>query len=266
VLINENGASVFDSHCHLGDIDAPLTALDDAVAAGVSSLLCCGYDIESCRRVVELRRARPEIPVALGLHPWYAEQPLGPILSRIEQERPAAIGEIGLDGCEGAGILPLGQQMSAFESQLDCAHRLGLPVSVHCRRAVTRSVEVLRSFPGVRGVLHAYSGSLEQVECLLSQGWMIGVGGAATRPSAHKIRRMVARLPVDVMLLETDAPAIGLEGVRPSFVRPLHLVSIANVVASIKEVDCGLLVAQTDENARRMFGTDVVIATERCHV
>ncbi|MGC4066027.1 MAG: TatD family hydrolase [Polyangiaceae bacterium] len=244
---------MFDSHCHLGDIDAPLSALDEARKAGVSSLLCCGYDLDSNRRALELRRARPGLAIAIGLHPWYVEQALEPIVSWIEQEGPIAIGEIGLDGYERDKIPPIRDQLYAFEAQLDCASRLSLPVTIHSRRAVPQVLEVLAAFPTVRGVLHSYTGSIEQVESLLGRGWMIGVGGAATRPSAHKIRRMVKRIPIEAILLETDAPAIGLEGVRPPFVRPVHLVSVAHLVADLRGEDLGLLVAQTNENASRMF-------------
>jgi TatD DNase family protein len=189
---------------------------------------------------------------------------LAPIASWVDEERPTAIGEVGLDGYEEDGIPPLESQVRAFEVQLDWASRLRLPVTVHSRRAVARVIDLLAAFPSVRGVLHAYTGSLEQVEPLLARGWMIGVGGSATRPSAHKIRRMVARLPVEAMLLETDAPAIGLEGVRPPFVRPVHLVSIARLVAEVKGLDWGLLVAQTDDNASRLFGLPVSAWAGEC--
>lgn len=245
---------MFDSHCHLTDINEPLAVLQAAKVAGVTSLLCCGYRSCTNTDVLGLRAMCPGLPIALGVHPWFAAEGVDGLLSLLESSNPTCVGEIGLDGKQGSHLPPLAEQESVYVAQLDMAQRLGLPVTVHSRRSVERVVALALAFPRVRGVLHAYAGSLEQIQRLLELGWMVGVGGAATRRSAHQVRRLVKRLPFESMLLETDSPAIGLEGVYPPDVRPHHLVAIARAVAEVRGVDIAQVIAETDANAHRMFG------------
>jgi TatD DNase family protein len=163
-----------------------------------------------------------------------------------------------LDGYDrDPDIPPIAQQLAAFEAQLDLAARLGLPVTVHSRRAVNAVIAVTAHFPSVRGVLHAYSGSYEQARPLLDRGWMIGIGGGSTRPAARRIRRMAERLALNELLFETDAPAIGLEGVCPPWVRPHHVVEIARAFAALRDLDYDQVVLQSDHNADRMFGSAI---------
>lgn len=249
---------MFDSHCHPTDIDDPLAVVQQALAHGVTSLLCCGYHQASNASVLELRRRVPRLPITLGLHPWFVNEPWSEIAAMVLSERPTAIGECGLDGeVRDPDIPPLESQRATFERQLDLAQRLGLPLTVHSRKAVNEVVEMAQHFPNVRGVLHAYSGSIEQIRPLLERGWMIGVGGAVTRPNARRIRKLATQVDSSQLLLETDAPAIGLEDVRPPWVRPFHVVEVARVLAGLRGLDPGEIVAITDANARRMFGDQI---------
>jgi TatD DNase family protein len=246
---------VFDSHCHVTDIEEPERVLLDARRSGVTSLLCCGYHQASNRAVFGLRERAAGLPIALGLHPWYVAEPAAPIILWIEQRRPVAIGECGLDGYErDPEIPPLQTQIPAFELQLDLADRLRLPVTVHSRRAVNEVVALAGNFPRVRGVLHAYSGSHEQAKPLLDRGWMVGIGGGMTRPAARRIRQMAARLGLEQLLFETDSPAIGLEGVRPPLVRPRHVIDVARAFAELRGLEFEEVERCSDGNARRMFG------------
>jgi TatD DNase family protein len=245
---------MFDSHCHLTDIDSPLSVLVEARAAQVTSLLCCGYNHSANAAVVALRRQCPGLPIALGIHPWFALEGTEGLRELLEVERPTALGEIGLDGKEDQSLPAMAAQERGFVEQLELAQRFSLPVTVHSRQAVARVVELLLEFSGVRGALHAYSGSFEQLERLLARGWMVGIGGAATRPKAHKYHRLVTRLPSDALLLETDSPSIGLEGVCPPDVRPHHVAAIAEAVARLRGVPVEQLIRETDDNARALFG------------
>lgn len=246
---------MFDSHCHVTDLEDPVAALRAAKQIGVTSLLCCGYNMQSNLAVLSLQQRIRGLPIAIGLHPWYVAEPLVPVLELIERVRPSAIGECGLDGyARDPEIPPLGVQLEAFDCQLALAARLGLPVTVHSRKAVNEVIKATERYPTVRGVLHAYSGSYEQVRPLLGRGWLVGVGGGFTRSGAHRMHRMVARLALDELLFETDAPAIGLEGVMPPDVRPHHTLDIARTFAASRNMALDELIARTDENARRLFG------------
>jgi TatD DNase family protein len=249
---------VFDSHCHLTDIVEPVEVLRETTRLGVTSVLCCGYNRRSNEKVLMLRRCVRRLPIALGLHPWFAAEPVDRITPLLESEALTAIGECGLEGEKRENLPELSVQKRVFEVQLDIAARLSLPVTVHSRRAVRHVVEMALAFPKVKGVLHAYSGSLEQIAALLDRGWKVGIGGASTRPSAHELRRMISRLPSSSLLLETDSPSIGIETVRSPNVRPYHVHAVAECIARLRGVALDELVVQTDENARSMFGDEVM--------
>lgn len=250
-----DGAVVFDSHCHLTDLPDPEGALAAARAVGVTGLLTCGYDSTSNRAVLALRARHPGLPCALGLHPWYADQALAPLLALVVEARPTAVGELGLDLWERPPRVPLARQIEVLEAQLEVAERLRLPVTLHCRRALGELLGVLRRFPNVRGALHAAAGTMRQLRPFLELGFRIGVGGAVTWPRAERARRLAAELPLDAILLETDAPSLRLQGVAPSEGRPAHLPQILTVLASLRGESAEQLERVTDDNARDLFGS-----------
>ena len=259
-LVRYSPLGVFDSHCHLTDVANPEHALDCARSHGVRSLLDCGYDVHSNQAVCELHRRYPGVPFAIGLHPWHADQDLAVVLRQIEMARPAAVGEIGLDLWGSEPVHPLARQVEVLEAQLQMADRLSLPVSLHSRKAVGQLLAVLRNHPRVTGALHAYSGSLEQARPFLELGYLVGVGGSVTRSGARRIRRSARDLPLECLLLETDAPAIGMDIVEPPDVRPQHVCRVAAVLAELRGLDVAEVEAVTDANAMRLFGSEVAAA------
>jgi TatD DNase family protein len=244
---------MFDSHCHLTDLEAPDEALDAAARAGVTGVLTCGYDADSNGLVCSLSDRHPALPYAIGLHPWFANQDLEPVLRLIEERRPTAVGEAGLDLWGDPPCHPLDRQILVLEAQLDIAVRLGIPVTLHSRKALDALLPVLRNHPGVRGALHAYAGSFEQARPFLDLGFLIGVGGAVTRSRAKRVRRCASSLPLDRILLETDAPAIGMDGVEPPHVRPAHLPLVCRALADLRGVEPWTIETVTDQNARQLF-------------
>ncbi len=245
---------MFDSHCHLTDIDDPDAVITQASLAGVSGMLTCGYHEASNRSVLELSTRWRGLSIAIGLHPWYAHQPLEPVLELIERHRPAAVGECGLEGTLGPEMPGLVRQRQVFLAQLDLARSLDMPVTVHSRRAGAEVLACLLDFPGLRGALHAFSGSIQQLRPLVERGWMIGLTGAVTRPNARRVRELARGLPLRSLLLETDAPAIGLEGVPAGLVRPQHLVLVAEAVAACRGLSASEIIQATSQNARELFG------------
>jgi TatD DNase family protein len=254
---------LFDTHCHLTDIEDPDAALAAAQAAGVGSLLTCGYHGESNQAVCELRQRHPGLPIALGLHPWFADEPVAPVLRVIERQRPVAVGEAGLDLWADPPPAARERQLEVLEAQLELATRLALPVTLHSRKAVAELLGVLRNHPEVRGALHAFSGSYEQARSFVDLGYFIGVGGAVTRGRAKRVRRCAAALPLDAILLETDAPAIGLDGVEPPHVRPAHLPRVAAALAELRGEHVEQIEQQTDANAIRLYGPRAAMALSK---
>ncbi|MBN2196863.1 MAG: TatD family hydrolase [Polyangiaceae bacterium] len=249
---------MFDSHCHLTDLPDGEAAIRQARDAGVASVLTCGYDMTSNNAVLALSRRHPGLPHALGLHPWHATDEIEPILFLLERERPTAVGEIGLDLWGDPPPAPLPRQLAVLEAQLEVADRLQLPISVHSRRALPELLPVLRRFPRVRGALHACSGSHEQVRPFLDLGYLVGVSGAITRPHAVRLRRLARALPLDAILLETDAPAVGLEGIWPPHVRPAHLPQVLAALAEVRGESPERVESATDANAVALYGPGVL--------
>jgi TatD DNase family protein len=245
---------VFDSHCHVTDIDQPDDVLASAVAAGVRSLLTVGYDPASNAAVLGLRQRVPRLPIALGLHPWYAAEAVEPVLRLIQDEHPVAVGEAGLDLWKDPDLPPLERQVAVLEAELELAVRLGLPVTLHSRKALGELWAVVKNFPGLRGALHAFGGSIEQARQFVECGFLVGVGGGVTRGRAERVRRVAAWLPVEALLVETDAPAIGMDIVEPPAVRPAHLRRVVEVVAELRGQSFDEIEAITDANAVRLFG------------
>ncbi len=249
---------MFDSHCHPTDIEDPIGVITGALAAGVQSLLACGYNGDSNRAVVELRQRFPSLPISLGIHPWFANEPTAGLKELIRSMNPAAIGECGLDFAPGDDMPSEEVQTQAFEFQLDLAESTGRPLTIHSRRAVHRVFELANAFPKAKGILHAFGGSFEQARQFVDIGWLIGIGGAVTRAGARRVRGVAQRLPLDAFVLETDAPAIGLEGVNPPHVRPAHLGLVARAIAQLREQDELEIIESTNRNVSRLLGAQVL--------
>jgi TatD DNase family protein len=250
----EAEAVVFDSHCHPTDIDQPANVVKEAVRAGVQSLLACGYNAVSNAKVEALCNRVPALPIAIGLHPWFADEAWDGLQDQIVRSHAVAVGECGLDGTDDPSMPPLAIQRVVFEAQLALARDLGLPVTVHARKALAMVSEIAMRFPGVRGMLHAFAGSYEQAMAFVDHGWLIGIGGAVTRVRAARVRKLVQQLPLSCIVLETDAPAIGLEGVAPPNVRPAHLPLVAEAIAELRGISKQEVSAVTNANADSLFG------------
>lgn len=250
---------LFDSHVHL---DAPEfdhdrgDVLRRARAAGVGQLLVPAVAAEGWPKLHELCAADPGLYPAYGLHPCYLSRHRPDDLARLgdwlHAHPAAAVGECGLDH-SGDG-LDRTRQLHLLRGHLECARRFDLPVVLHARHAFAEMIEALRAFgKPLRGVVHSFSGSLEQARELARLGFLVGIGGPVTYPRAQRLRRMVAALPIECLLLETDAPdqpAVQHRGERNE---PAWLAEVLGCVAALRSEDPDELARRTSENARRLF-------------
>ena len=252
-----------DTHCHLnmpplsGDTDRVLYR---AAARGVTRVIVPSYDEPTWPEVAALA-ARPNVFAAFGLHPWVAHEvpPGGPLAdfrrrlaSQLSSGFSTAIGEIGLDTKIEEGGLP--EQLPVLEAQLAIAVDLNLPVILHCRGAFEELLTAVTHHGGqLRGVLHAYSRGPELAERFIAAGLHIAFGGAVTRDRAKRVRKAAACLPLDKIVLETDAPSIGLDGVLPEQTEPGHVRDIAEAVAALRGESLETIAEVTTSNACRLF-------------
>lgn len=249
-----------DSHCHLdaSEFDADRDAvIERARAAGVHRQLVPAVTAASWPKLRQVCRAAPGLYPAYGLHPTFlAEHRPGDLheLARwIESERALAIGECGLDYfVEG---LDRDAQAHYFDGQLRLAREHDLPLIVHARHAVDAVIASIRRLGDgrLRGVVHSFSGSPQQARQLWDQGFMIGLGGPVTYERAQRLRRLVADMPLEFLLLETDAPDQPDAGIRGQRNEPARLHQVLEVVAQLRDEDPESIAATTSANAQRLF-------------
>lgn len=250
---------LYDSHCHL---DAPEFDPDRAGvvararAAGVQRQLVPAVSRAGWEKLRDLCAADPGLRPAYGLHPMFLDQHrpehLDDLARWLEDERPAAVGECGLDHfVEG---LDPGAQRTYFIRQLELARDFDLPVVLHARRAVDEVIAALRRIGGLRGVVHSWSGSDEQARQLFGLGFHLGIGGPVTFERAQRLRRTVASMPLQWLLLETDAPDQPGAAHRGERNEPGLLPEVLAVVAGLRGQTPAEVAAATVANAARLFG------------
>ena len=250
---------LIDTHCHFDDdsFDHDRDAVwQRAMNAGVTTQVIPAVTAADWPRVRETCRRYAGLHPAYGLHPMYTDLHTAAHLTELEQwlatERPVAIGECGLDFY----IENPDQewQRRLFAAQLELARKYDLPVIIHARRTVEEAILTLRNFPGIRGVLHSFSGSGEQARQLMELGFLMSFGGPITYPNATRLRKLVAELPLSAMLLETDAPDQPDAGHRGQRNEPAYLPLILEELATLRNEPAETVAAAANENARRLFG------------
>ena len=255
---------LIDTHTHLDfpDFDADRAALlARSRALGVERLVVLGVFRDNWQRLWDLCQAEDGVYAAFGLHPVFLDQhraehldDLRDWLSRLAGDpKLCAVGEFGLDYY--VETLDRQRQQRLFEAQLALAAEFELPVLLHVRRAHAATIATLKRFKLPRaGVIHAFAGSYEEAREYLKLGFRLGLGGAPTWPQAQRLRKVVPRLPLDAVVLETDAPDMAPAmhpGVRNS---PEHLPDICAALAELWGVSPEELATASSRNAAELFG------------
>jgi TatD DNase family protein len=248
-----------DTHCHLNDdlFSATLPdVIERAKAAGVGRFIVPAYDWKSQEYTAQLAASFPGVLFpAYGLHPWFAADGCDPEKLRplLLHKNPVAVGEIGMDLSSGA-YPSADEQARALIIQLDLAVEFHLPVLLHCRKAYDLLYAILRKYKDrLEGVLHSYSGGADSLARFLDLGFYISFSGAVTRSNARKYHKTAAAVPLDRMLLETDAPSIATESTVASAVEPRHVIEVGGKIAELRSMPLSEVCRQSTENALRLF-------------
>lgn len=250
---------LIDSHCHLDapEFDADREAvLARARAAGVVAQVLPAVTAASWPGLRALCAREPDLFPAYGLHPMFLaehrREHLDALQDWVRCEQPVAVGEFGLDFYVEA--LDPAEQQHYFEAQLAIAAEAGLPVILHARRAVEATLIALKRHRGrLRGVVHSFAGSAEQARQLFDLGFLLGIGGPVTYPRAQRLRELVSTMPIEFLLLESDAPDQPLMAYRGQRNLPSRVAEIAECIASLRGISPPVLAEQTSANARRLF-------------
>lgn len=247
--------SFTDTHCHLdaaefGGAAAGLVAA--ATAASVTRIVIPAVERANFAAVQTLCRCHPGCAPALGIHPMYVGQAqpddLVALRTAVETARPLALGEIGLDFF--VEHYDQAAQEFYFREQLKLAREFDLPVLLHIRRAQDTVLKHLRQI-GVRGgIAHAFNGSRQQADAFIQLGFKLGFGGAMTYPRATRLRELAATLPLESIVLETDAPDIPPVFLQPGEPnKPEYLPRIAQTLAELRGLPPEDIARATTENA-----------------
>ena len=244
-----------DTHCHIHDANYPLDigdVLKRAHHAGVNQMVCVGTSEQSSQRALDFAKNHEHLYAAIGVHPHDTKEgyaAIGQLLAAAE--KPVAIGEIGLDYFYTHS--PRELQIKALETQLDLARQYDLPVIFHVREAFDDFWPIFDNFPGLRGVLHSFTDTQLNVDQAFARNLLIGVNGISTFTKDEAQRAMFADLPLDRVLLETDAPFLTPAPYRGTVNEPAFVRNVAEFHAHIRNVDLDTVAEATSANARALF-------------
>ena len=249
---------LIDSHSHLdaAEFDPDRAAvLARARDAGVRRQIVPAVAFDTFTALRDLCASEGGLYPAYGLHPMFLDEHvprhLDALPDWIAREKPVAVGECDLDFLIADPDVE--SQRSYFRRQLEIARDFNLPVIAHARRALDEVIATIRH-AGVRsGVIHSFSGSAEQAAQLWKCGFLLGIGGPVTYPRARRLREIVATMPVDFLLLETDSPDQPLQGHQGARNEPALLAEVCACVAKLRGVGIDEIASATTRNAERLF-------------
>lgn len=249
---------VFDSHCHLTDAqfaDDLDSVLARARAGGVEGMVAIASDLDDAGAAAELAMRHPDVWCTAGVHPHAAATAgdgwLDRLRSALGAPRCVAIGEAGLDYFYDNA--PRATQRVVFERQLELGAELSLPVVVHSRDADEDTAAMLRATPGARGVLHCFDGGPALLDTALDAGWSVSFSGLVTF-RRYSGGDLVAAVPADRLLAETDSPYLAPVPHRGHRNEPAYLAAVCDRLAALRGVEAAALRALITHNARRFYG------------
>ncbi|WP_189484029.1 TatD family hydrolase [Alishewanella tabrizica] len=240
--VSNNSLCLFDTHCHLNLAPlatAPLVYFQQAAAVGVKALLIPAVEQANWQDLLAWRQQQANWHIALGVHPWWAAAESLAVLTELEHllqthaGQITAVGEIGLDFALAAETFTKQQQF--FSAQVALAKHYQKPVILHHRKSQPALLaELKRQQFTEGGILHAFSGSQQQAKAFLDLGFKLGIGGTITYPRAEKTRNAVRKLPLCALVLETDAPAMPLNGFQGQANTPAQLSAVFTILCELR--------------------------------
>ena len=247
---------LFDTHAHYDD--EAFDADRDAVLAAFDGLVIDpGCTLDSSRAAVALAARHPHVYAAVGIHPEncgdFVPQHMDELRQLARRPKVVAIGEIGLD-YYWAENPPRELQQEVLRRQLALAQELHLPVIIHDRDAHADTLSIVREFPQVTGVFHCFAGSVEMAQALIKMGWMLSFNGAATFKHAKKAPEVIAAVPLEKLMIETDAPYLTPVPHRGERNDSSYVRFLAEKIAEIKDISAEEVEKATWENGRAFFG------------
>lgn len=247
-----------DTHCHLDnqqyneDRDKILKEIEESMEFVVN----IGYDIKSSENSIGLANKYKNIYATIGIHPTdieeiFTEENYNTLKKLGNSEKVVAIGEIGLDYHWMTKEKEI--QKNWFRKQMELGKELNKPVVIHTREATADTVEILKEYPEVKGILHCYPGSYETAKEIM-ENYYFGVGGVLTFKNSKKTVEFVKQIPLEKIVIETDAPYLTPEPYRGKRNHPEYVKFVIEKIAEIKEISFEEVLKVTTENAKKIYG------------
>ncbi|OGB74789.1 hypothetical protein A2810_00550 [candidate division Kazan bacterium RIFCSPHIGHO2_01_FULL_49_10] len=253
-----------DSHCHLdfpkfhADLEQ---TVERAFAAGAVALINIGVDLPTSQSSVALASRYRPIYAAVGIHPHDARTLSSETAEKLRRlgrdAKVVAIGEIGLDYYRNLSTQTV--QRQAFIDQLDLARELNKPIIIHCRDAYSDALNILDEHylpqlgDRLPGVVHSFSAGVRYAQEFLKRGFYIGINGMITYPGSTQLAEAVKIIPMDRILIETDAPFLAPQAHRGKRNEPLYVLEVAQEIAKIKDLSVAEVCQISTDNARQLF-------------
>ena len=249
---------LIDTHAHLNSsalVEDMEGVLDRAKAAEVDIIVNVGYNIAASRSSVQYAQQYPQIFAAVGQHPQdalhYSDAVEEELMQLMTKPKVVAVGEIGLDYYRD--YAPRDLQRSVFIRQLGFAREAGIPVMIHTRDAAMETVDILKAEGNGVGIIHCFSYSWEIAKLCLKMGFYISLAGPVTFPNAPKLHDLAQRIPLERLVLETDAPWLAPQRYRGTRNEPSYVRETALHIAALRGMDIEELAAATTANAEALL-------------
>lgn len=253
---------MIDSHCHINDEayrDDPENYVKDAEKTGVFQFLVVGCDRRTSELAVDISNNISSCFSAVGIHPSDSKNALKNDLDIIKKlardnKKVIAIGEIGLDFYWDKDEESKIRQKEYFKKQIQIANEMHLPISIHCRDAIDECLKILQENPvNSGGIMHCYAGSLESAKEFIKLGFLLGFGGTVTFKNSVRPKEVVANIPSDSYVLETDAPYLAPDPYRGKENHSKYLYLIRDKIAELRNITPEQVEKETTENFKRVF-------------
>jgi TatD DNase family protein len=255
-----SGITIIDTHCHLDMINSGKdigSTIEQAAASGVAPLITVGIDLESSKKAIHLASRYDSVYATVGIHPHNVlglhDSTYGELETLCRKPKVVAYGEIGLDYIKQ--YAPQDVQREHFARQLDLAKNMDLPLVIHDREAHADIMQTLYNkgpFPA-GGIMHCFSGDWQFAEKVLDLDFLISLPGVVTFSKAAAMQEVARKVPLDKLILETDAPFLAPEPMRGKKNIPAYVLYTARKIAELRGMPLEELASITTENARNIF-------------
>jgi len=244
---------LIDSHCHLDDarFENDLEkVLARAKTQNIQRFIIAGVHHRQWQKQQYIQQKYQGVFNAFGIHPWFCHEHQSEHFNRLASllSHAVAIGECGLDFSPNKPHRDI--QTQCFQRHIELSNTTKLPLIIHSVHANDTTLMMLKPYPSLRGVIHGFSGSLEQAKNFLRLGFFIGMGTRVLNPHAKKLQRLAQQLPLDAILLESDAPSGLPQGERNE---PANIRKVSKYMASLRNQDENIIVAACSKNTEELF-------------